>query len=77
MQAAPVELQPPKFRKSGHTAAEEALGARTQRGMLMAKKPKMWKKRMMPSKEGRALTAKALKRRAKMQTAIVMTVPCL
>lgn len=77
MQAPPIDAQPPQFSNLPKTSLTEALGAKTQSGMMMTKKPMRNIMRMRPSKRGRCLAAKALKEIAKAPTAMVMSVPCL
>jgi hypothetical protein len=77
MQAAPIDAQPPKFSNFPKTSEAEAFGAKTHRGMQMAKKPTMKATSMMPSNNGRCLAPKELKAIEKMPIAMVMRVYCL
>lgn len=53
--AVPMLDQPPKLVKDPKTSLAGALGARTQRGMMMQKKPKIWTTRTIPSRMGSLL----------------------
>jgi len=77
IQAAPVVDQPPKFEKLPNTSLAVAFGARIQRGITMAKNPKMKKERIRPSNSGSLFAPKALKETANTPTAMVISVPCL
>ena len=72
-----MTYQPSQFSNLPNTSPTEALGARTQSGMIMTKKPIRNMTRTTPSKSGRCLAAKALKEIAKAPTAMVMRVPYL
>jgi hypothetical protein len=77
IQAPPIVDQPPKFSNLPNTSPTEALGASTQSGIIMTKKPMMNMTRMITSKTGKCLVAKTLKEMAKAPTAMVISVPCL
>jgi hypothetical protein len=76
-QAAPVVAQPPKFSKLLKTSAEEALGASTQRGMQITKKPTTNATKITPSNRGKCLAPNELKQIANTPTAMVIRVVCL
>ena len=77
MQAAPIDAQPPKFSKFPKTSEAGDFGAKTHRGMQMAKKPMTNPTSMTPSNNGRCLAPNELKAIEKTPTAIVMRVNCL
>jgi hypothetical protein len=77
IQAAPIDAQPPKLSNFPKTSEAGDFGARTHRGMQMAKNPTTKPASMTPSNSGRCLAPKELKAIAKTPTAMVMRVNCL
>jgi hypothetical protein len=77
MQAAPIDAQPPKLSNFPNTSEAGAFGAKTHKGIQMAKKPTTKAASMTPSNSGRCLAPNELKAIAKTPTAMVMSVYCL
>jgi hypothetical protein len=72
----PVLLHPPLLENSVKTAFALLRGARTQSGIIMAKRPKTWRTKTRPSTKGSFLARKVLKRIEKVEMAITSMVPC-
>jgi len=72
----PVELHPPPLVNSVKTDLALFLGARTQIGIIMAKRPTIWMIKTKPSIMGNFLAKKVLKKIEKETMAIRINVPC-
>jgi hypothetical protein len=70
-------LQPPKLLKEVNTVLASVFGARAPSVAIIPMKPVTWRRRIRISNNGRCLAPTVLKRTARAQTAIVMSVPCL
>jgi len=75
--ARPSVFQPPRLPNSPQTSWDEAMGARHQSGIMMAKTPMTSKNKMQPSKNGRALAANVTNSVAETAIRMVRSVPCL
>ena len=75
-QASPVLPQPPASVNCVKTSEVVERGAKTQSGIMMAKKPRTWRMRTRPSTNGNRLARSVLKISHIMTTAILSKVPC-
>lgn len=76
IKARPVLLHPPRFKKPVNTSEAELRGAKTQRGMRTAKKPRIWIISTIPSTMGSRFARKVLKMMQNAVMAITRRVPC-
>jgi len=70
----PSLFQPPPLLKVVKTSLALALGARTQSGIKIAKKPQMWMRRRIASTSGSFLARKVLKKMENAATAMMRRV---
>jgi hypothetical protein len=70
----PSLFHPPPLLKVVNTSLAFARGARTQRGIKIAKKPQMWIRSKMASTRGNFLARNVLKNIEKAATAMMMSV---
>lgn len=72
----PVVGQPPLFVKVKRTSYALPRGAKTHRGMIIAKRPVMWMMRTIPSINGNFVANDVLKIMEKLMAAMAKSVPC-
>jgi hypothetical protein len=72
----PIELQLPPLVNCVKVTSAVALGDKTQKTMIIARKPKTWTTNMTFWKTGMALEPQMFSTQTRMVTAMTMSVPC-
>jgi len=76
MEAVPVVLQFPAFVKTSSASWPEFRDPMTKRGIIMAKRPRMWTNNSIASIKGNFREKEVLKKIAKATQAMTRRVPC-